>query len=110
MSQHGKVTGVYEPRNFKWATHRDMEKSRKYLGLETTVSRQGQITIPLLLMRKFGVKPGDKIRFTWLSETNQRPKLTVEALREGRRLMLLRVMIRLTNSEATHATTTATVT
>src|SRR5271157_4193080 len=99
MNQNGKMIALHEPPNFKRAPRRGMDKSRKYLGLETTVSKQGQITIPSLLMRKFGVEPGDKIRFTWLSQTNQRPKLTIEALREGHRLMTLRVMIRLVNSD-----------
>jgi hypothetical protein len=72
MSQNGKRMSVYEPPSFKWTTCRDAEKSRRYLGLETAVSREGQITIPSVLLRRFNIKQHDKIRFKWLSEADNK--------------------------------------
>jgi bifunctional DNA-binding transcriptional regulator/antitoxin component of YhaV-PrlF toxin-antitoxin module len=94
MVQHGKITTIDEEPQNSWTAKRAMEKSRKYLGLEMTVSRQGQITIPSLLMRKFNVMPGDKVRFTWLSVANNKSRLLIEMSRGGKRMLTLRVLIR----------------
>lgn len=91
MTEHGKNEALFrEPEN-EWNTETGMEKSAKYLGLETTVSGRNQITIPLRLMHEFSLRAGDKIRFLRMVLDGRKLRISAEISREGRRLMILRI-------------------
>jgi bifunctional DNA-binding transcriptional regulator/antitoxin component of YhaV-PrlF toxin-antitoxin module len=67
----------------------------KHLGLETTLSSRNQITIPMRLIKAYGLQVGDKIRFLRLVANDHKSRMLAEVSREGKRFALLRIQIQL---------------
>jgi bifunctional DNA-binding transcriptional regulator/antitoxin component of YhaV-PrlF toxin-antitoxin module len=95
MTRNGKSELLFKEPKIAWTTKTSMEKLRQHLGLEATVSGRHQITIPRRLVQEFDIHPGDKIRFEWISESGGRQKVLAIISREGRRLAVLRILVRL---------------
>lgn len=97
MSEDGKTAVLLETEK-TWRKLRVMGATEKFLGLKTTISSRGQITIPRQLIRQFGLMTGDKIRFVKIYQTPNGQRLTGEAVREGKRLVRIRILIRQLNT------------
>jgi hypothetical protein len=69
MTQNGKSRLLFKEDKIAWTTKTSMGKSRQHLGVESTISSRGQITIPKRLMEKFDLRAGDTIRYQWASES-----------------------------------------
>lgn len=94
MTQHGKSEVLSKEAKIAWTTKTSMEKSRRHLGLETTISKRHQITIPHLLMQELGLQPRDKIRFQWMSKSDGRLRVLAAISREAQRIVVLRILVR----------------
>jgi bifunctional DNA-binding transcriptional regulator/antitoxin component of YhaV-PrlF toxin-antitoxin module len=102
MTQNGKTRTVLKDPKKAWNTFQSMEVfgskgAIKHLGLETTLSSRNQITIPLRLIRGYGLRVGDKIRFLRLAVNGKKSRISAEVTGEGKRLIRLQIRIEHSN-------------
>jgi len=95
MTQHGKSEVLLKEPKIAWTTKTSMKKSRRHLGLETTITKRHQITIPKRLMQELNLHPGDTIRFQWISEIEGRLRVRAIISREEQWIAVLRILVRL---------------